>query len=97
MTEIGETKFRKVSYSKKDAPPPETKTIFTVMDLLDVSYRNIPNVWDQSSMDITNTISIEEEEKLKYPTVAKYNRRENFQMYDIDTLFFSFYKEHGTY
>lgn len=32
-----------------------------------------------------------------FPTVPLFNRRENFAAFDLDTLFFSFYYQQGTY
>ena len=32
-----------------------------------------------------------------FPSVPMYNRRESFTKFDLDTLFFAFYYEQGTY
>lgn len=32
-----------------------------------------------------------------FPTVPMYNRKENFQRFDLETLFFAFYYQQGTY
>lgn len=32
-----------------------------------------------------------------FPTVPMYNRKENFARFDLETLFFAFYYEQGTY
>lgn len=32
-----------------------------------------------------------------FPTVPMYNRKENFTRFDLDTLFFAFYYQQGTY
>ena len=40
---------------------------------------------------------MKEIEKNKFPSVAKYNRKEDFERFDVDTLFFVFYNHPGTY
>jgi CCR4-NOT transcriptional regulation complex NOT5 subunit len=32
-----------------------------------------------------------------FPTVPMFNRRDNFSKFDLDTLFFAFYFQQGTY
>lgn len=32
-----------------------------------------------------------------FPTVPMYNRKDNFSKFDLDTLFFAFYYQQGTY
>ena len=63
----------------------------TVLDLIEASYRNCPDFWDQEVFEQKTPITISQEESCNYPTVARYNRRENFSMFDLDTLFFTFY------
>ena len=58
-------------------------------DLLDASFRNIPKPHDQETMDPKHSMSVWEENN--FPTVPLFNRRENFQKFDLDTLFFAFY------
>jgi len=36
-------------------------------------------------------------EENMFPTVPMYNRKENFQKFDLETLFFAFYYQQGTY
>jgi CCR4-NOT transcriptional regulation complex NOT5 subunit len=66
------------------------------MDLLDASFRNMPEIWDQEVYEPRQQVSMKEE-NLMYPTMPMYNRCENFTHFDLDTLFFSFYYQQGTY
>jgi len=70
---------------------------WTVLDLLETSYKNCPMVWDQEVTNPKNPVPRKIEETCDFPTVAKYNRNENFARFDIDTLFFVFYFQQGTY
>jgi CCR4-NOT transcriptional regulation complex NOT5 subunit len=56
---------------------------------LDASYRNIPAPYDQEVKDPKHPVPLNLENM--FPTVPMYNRRENFQKFDQDTLFFAFY------
>jgi CCR4-NOT transcriptional regulation complex NOT5 subunit len=69
----------------------------SVLDLLETSYKNCPMVWDQEVYNAKNHVPRKIEETYDFPTVAKYNRNENFARFDPDTLFFVFYFQHGTY
>ena len=42
-------------------------------------------------MEPVNQVTIKEEEATLYPTVPMYNRRQHFEIFDMDTLFFVFY------
>lgn len=66
------------------------------MDLLSASYRNMPEIWDQEMNQPRHAVSLKDE-KLSFPTMPMYNRIENFSHFDLDTLFFSFYYQQGTY
>ncbi len=59
------------------------------MDLLDTSYRNIPQPWDQDVQEAKHAVPLREENNL--PTVPMFNRKENFVKFDLETLFFAFY------
>ena len=72
-----------------------TKNAPNVPDLLDASFRNIPKPQDQEVIDPKHAMSVWEEHN--YPTVPLFNRKENFQKMDLDTLFFAFYYQQGTY
>ena len=61
-----------------------------VLHLLDASYRNIPQPWDQGAQDPKNQVRMSEC-NTTYPTVPMFNRADNFRNYDLDTLFFAFY------
>ena len=67
-----------------------------VHQLLDASFRNIPTPQDQEPLvDPKHAMSVWEEHN--YPTVPLFNRKENFQQMDVETLFFAFYYQQGTY
>lgn len=70
---------------------------WTVLDLLETSYKNCPMVWDQVATNPKNHVPRKIEETYEFPTVAKHDRNENFARFDIDTLFFVFYFQQGTY
>ena len=53
-------------------------------------------VWDQEVMNPKNPVPRKVEEACDFPTLAKYNRKESFAKFDIDTLFFVFYFQQGT-
>ena len=72
-----------------------TKNAPNVPDLLDASFRNIPKPQDQEAIESKHAMSVWEEHN--YPTVPLFNRKENFQKMDLDTLFFAFYYQQGTY
>lgn len=57
--------------------------------MLDVSFRNMPAPYDQDVCEPKNPVPLTEENL--FPTVPMYNRRENFENFDVDTLFFAFY------
>jgi len=65
------------------------------MEMLDVSFKNIPTPQDQESIDPKHPTSVWEDNN--FPTVPLFNRKENFAKFDIDTLFFAFYYQQGTY
>ena len=65
------------------------------LDLLEASFRNIPESWDQEVQQPKYPVSLREENL--FPTVPMYNRRESFAKFDLDTLFFAFYYQQGTY
>jgi CCR4-NOT transcription complex subunit 3 len=67
----------------------------SVLDLLDASFRNMPTPQDQESIDPKHPSSVWEENN--FPTVPLFNRKKNFAKFDIDTLFFAFYYQQGTY
>lgn len=46
-------------------------------------------------IDPKQPMSIEEEHT--YPTVPLFSRKENFAKFDLETLFFAFYYQQGTY
>jgi CCR4-NOT transcription complex subunit 3 len=66
-----------------------------VLELLDASYKNIPAPYDQDVKDPKHPVPLNVENI--FPTVPMYNRRENFQKFDQDTLFFAFYYQQNTY
>lgn len=62
------------------------------MELLETSYQNCPQFWDHDVIvENKHPITIAQEEKLGFPTVAQFNRSETFNRLDVETLFFSFY------
>lgn len=67
-----------------------------MLDLLEASYRNIPESWDQEVYHPKSHVSLKREDN-QFPTLPMYNRRESFTKFDIDTLFFAFYYQQGTY
>ena len=44
-----------------------------------------------------NPVTIREEESTLYPTHAMFNSKDNFAMFDLDTLFFVYYAQSGSY
>ena len=66
-----------------------------VQELLEASFRNIPTPQDQEVIDPKHATSVWEEHN--YPTVPLFNRKEHFQKMDVETLFFAFYYQQGTY
>jgi CCR4-NOT transcriptional regulation complex NOT5 subunit len=66
------------------------------MDLLGASYRNMPEIWDQEVNQPRHAVSLKDE-NLMFPTMPMFNRSENFTHFDLDTLFFTFYYQQGTY
>lgn len=55
----------------------------------------MPAPYDQDVKDPKHPVPLKEENM--FPTVPLYNRRENFAKFDLDTLFFAFYYQQGTY
>lgn len=51
---------------------------------------------DQEVIDPKKPVSVWEELD-DYPRVPLYNRKENFSKFDLETLFFAFYYQQGTY
>ena len=98
LSDIQQNKQSEPKTSKKasEKAAPSTRH-YTVLDLLETSYRNLPQLWDQEIVEPISQVSIKEEEATLYPTVPMYNRRHNFEMFDIDTLFFVYYSQPGTY
>lgn len=70
---------------------------YSTLELLEASYRNIPEYWDQDASSVRTPITVGQETNFNYPTVARYNRAEHFSRMDNDTLFFTFYFQVGTY
>lgn len=66
------------------------------LDLLEASYRNLPEPWDQEVSQPRVSVSTLRGQETMYPTLPQYNRRENFSKFDLDTLFFAFYYQQGT-
>jgi len=56
---------------------------------LEASYRNIPQSWDEEVYEPRYPISLKYDNL--YPTLPRYNKREHFGKFDLDTLFFVFY------
>ena len=83
-------------FSKLLMSPPTitTNNSNEILDLLATSYRNIPQPWDQ---EVNVPVNPVREESPMLPTLPMFNRRENFSKFDLDTLFFSFYYQQGTY
>lgn len=75
-----------------EVPKPRSKN---VLELLEASFRNIPTPQDQEVIDPKHAMSVWEEHN--YPTVPLFNRKEHFQKMDVETLFFAFYYQQGTY
>jgi len=50
---------------------------------------------DQEVIDPKHPVSVWEEHD--YPRVPLFNRKENFSHFDLETLFFAFYYQQGTY
>ena len=65
-------------------------------DLLETSYRNIPQSWDQEVHTPKHPVSLKENENL-FPTLPMFNRRDSFAKFDLDTLLFAFYYKQGSY
>ena len=65
------------------------------MDLLETSFNNILTKQDQEVIDPKHPVSVWEEHE--YPRIPLFNRKENFSRFDLETLFFAFYYQQGTY
>ena len=76
--------------------------------MLNSSFVNIPLMQDQDLIDIKCPMPIDEQlvtmqpkqlytQKKYFPTSAMYNRQSNFQRFDLESLFFSFYYMQGSY
>ena len=65
------------------------------MDLLETSFNNILTKQDQEVIDPKHPVSVWEEHE--YPRIPLFNRKENFARFDLETLFFAFYYQQGTY
>ncbi len=59
------------------------------IELLDISFHNIPTFKDQNVYDPKHPVAISEENS--FPTVPMYNMKEHFGRFGEDTLFFAFY------
>lgn len=57
----------------------------------------MPGPYDQEVSDPVNPTPIGVAEDFLFPTVPMFNRKENFEKFDLDTLFFVFYYQPGTY
>lgn len=66
-----------------------------VLELLEASFRNIPQPHDQEVQEAKHPVPLKEDNM--FPTVPLFNRRESFFKFDLETLFFAFYYEQGTY
>lgn len=55
----------------------------------------MPAPQDQEVVDPKHPVSLKEVHK--YPTVPLYNRNDSFAKFDLETLFFAFYYQQGTY
>lgn len=66
-----------------------------ILNLLESSFSNIPLPQDQEVIDPKHPSSVRE--KHNYPTVPLFNRKENFAKFNLETLFFAFYHQQGTY
>ena len=65
------------------------------LELLDASFRNILTKQDQEVIDPKHPVSVWEDHD--FPRVPLFNRKENFSHFDLETLFFAFYYQQGTY
>ena len=64
------------------------------LEMLDASFRNILTKQDQMVLDPKHPQAVWEEHN--YPRVPLFNWRENFERFDLETLFFAFYYQQGT-
>ena len=78
--------------------------------MLNASFLNIPILQDQDIVDVKCPLPIEENVSISdlkrtsgnhdtrfFPTTAMFNRQSNFQRFDLESLFFSFYYLQDTY
>ena len=65
------------------------------LELLETSFANMVTKEDQEDVDPKHPASLWEENSV--PRVPLYNRAENFSRFDLETLFFAFYYQQGTY
>lgn len=65
------------------------------LELLETSFKNILTKQDQDVIDPKHPVSVWEEHD--YPRVPLFNKKENFSSFDLETLFFAFYYQQGTY
>ena len=72
----------------------ESKTT-QILSLLDASFQNIPTPQDQEVIDPKHPSAVSEVHN--FPTVPLFNRKENFSKFNLETLFFAFYHQQGTY
>lgn len=69
-----------------------------VLDLLDVSFKNMPGPYDQEVGEIKfNPLPLGALDNLLFPSVSMFKGRQNYSKFDLMTLFYSFYYLAGTY
>lgn len=84
-----------MSHTTPQAKDTSSKERQKNLELLETSFNNILTKQDQEVIDPKHPVSVWEEHE--YPRIPLFNRKENFARFDLETLFFAFYYQQGTY
>ncbi len=95
-TQLRQTRQKQESVKRTESPNSEAISRQREdEDMIAASYLNMPMPYDQAAVSPSIPFPLKEENF--FPTVPMYDRRENFEKFDEETLFFAFYFQPGTY